>query len=48
MVSCGMRGSLPVADGANADAANQPPAAASASDESHNADFMFSSRLFVG
>src|SRR6516165_11304968 len=34
MVSCGKRGSLPVAGWANMVAANQPPAAASVSDES--------------
>ena len=34
MVSCGKRGSLPVAGWANMVAANQPPAAATVSDES--------------
>jgi hypothetical protein len=41
MVSCGKRGSLPVADGANIVAANHPPAAATASDDIQSeADFM--------
>jgi hypothetical protein len=39
---------LPIAGAENIAAANQPPAAASAIDERKNADFMISSRLFVG
>jgi hypothetical protein len=38
---------LPVADGANIVAANQPPAAAATSDDIQAADFMISSRRFL-
>src|SRR3979490_2101561 len=46
IVSCGKRGSLPIAGGANMVAANQPPAAAGASDDIQIADFMISSGYF--
>src|SRR5664279_2511535 len=48
MVSCGKRGSLLVAGPANTVAANQPPAAATASDDIQNeAECMISSGLFL-
>lgn len=49
MVSCGKRGSLLVAGVANIVAANQPPAAASVSDDNQSGvEFMQSSRpVFV-
>jgi len=43
MVSCAKRGSLLVAGAANIVAANQPPAAATISDDIQIADFMISS-----
>jgi hypothetical protein len=46
MVSCGKRGSLLVAGAANIVAANQPPAAATISDDIQIADFMISSVFF--
>ena len=46
MLSCGKRGSLPVAGAANMVAVSQPPAAASISDDMKMADFMISSGLF--
>src|SRR5271169_5409559 len=48
MVSCGKRGSLPVAGAANIVAASQPLAAASTSDDIKMADFMNSSGRFLG
>src|ERR1700738_4144946 len=47
MVSCGKRGSLPVAGAANIVAANQPLAAAITSDDIKMADFMTSSGRFL-
>jgi hypothetical protein len=47
MVSCGKRGSLPVAGDVNIVAANQPLAAAATSDDIQTADFMISSRRFL-
>src|ERR1700733_12970732 len=47
MVSCGKRGSLPVAGGANMVAASQPLAAASISDDMKMADFTVSSGRFL-
>src|SRR5581483_9515552 len=46
MVSCGKRGSFPVAAGANMVAATQPPAAAAKRDDVRRVDFTVSSGLF--